>query len=558
MTRIGQYQRPAVSKAIHWGHVMGWLLALVPTIALAAKPYEFHGFDPDSYSPVAREGLQEIFLHRGAMSSYALPLTIVEAMAEAEAKRDLGYDPTSVEGKYFSSGALPSPPSRGVDQSVALGQITFERDGAMLSTGNCFGCHAGMVKGIVVAGLGNNSVMQRPPQGTGDRTSMFALTSALKTDAERKYVTSMMSKPRGPRGASPIVPETTSRGDNFGPFGVWAKGTRLVDPANKGLVAGEGPKELAALIKETKVPPVDPMAWWLMKYKTRDYWYGDGAPDDAGHFAFNFTGTGEEANETHQAHVESTAKVLAYARETQAPLYPGKLNPDLVKLGADLFHGRTEPADEATFRTCADCHGTYSRKNGFSDLSEAGHWAVDYSGDKKLRSVGTDKTYNEVVQKFDPINTHISKLAEYHAAKGTDDLATNYAPLKGKGYVPPPLVGVWATAPYFHNGSVPTINAVLNSKERPEIWERDPSSHAYNLEPVGLVYTELSRDDYEAKIESAADAVYKSKQSLLQMFAYDTAGFGRSNQGHTFGDSLTQQERMAVIEFLKSLSGPDM
>ena len=99
---------------------------------------------------------------------------------------------------------------------------------------------------------------------------------------------------------------------------------------------------------------------------------------------------------------------------------------------------------------------------------------------------------------------------------------------------------------------------MLNSKERPEIWERDPSSHAYNLEPVGLVYTELSRDDYEAKIESAADAVYKSKQSLLQMFAYDTAGFGRSNQGHTFGDSLTQQERMAVIEFLKSLSGPDM
>jgi cytochrome c peroxidase len=281
----------------------------------------------------------------------------------------------------------------------------------------------------------------------------------------------------------------------------------------------------------------------LMKYKTRDYWYGDGAPDDAGHFAFNFTGTGEEANEKHRAHVESTAKVLAYARETQAPLYPGKLNPDLVKQGADLFHGRTEPADESSFRTCADCHGTYTRKDGFPDLSESGHWAVKYSGSEKLRSVGTDKAYNEVVRKFDPINTHISKLAEYHSARGTDELATNYAPLKGKGYVPPPLVGVWATAPYFHNGSVPTINTVLNSKERPEIWERDPSSHAYGLDPVGLVYAELSRDEYKTKLESAADAVYKSKQSLEQMFAYDTAGYGRSNQGHTFGDSLTQTAR---------------
>ena len=258
MTRIAQYRQPAVSNAAHCGLLMGWLLAVAPTIALAAKPYEFHGFDEDLYSPVAREGLQEIFQHRGALSSYALPLTLVEAMAEAEAKRDLGYDPTSVEGKYFSSGALPSPPSRGVDESVALGQVTFERDGAVLSTGNCFGCHAGMVKGMVVAGLGNNSVMQRPPQGTGERTSMFALASALKTDAERKYVTSMMSKRRGPSGASPIVPDTTSRGDNYGPFGVWAKGTRLVDPANKGLIAGEGPKELSALIAETKVPPVDP------------------------------------------------------------------------------------------------------------------------------------------------------------------------------------------------------------------------------------------------------------------------------------------------------------
>ena len=41
------------------------------------------------------------------------------------------------------------------------------------------------------------------------------------------------------------------------------------------------------------------------------------------------------------------------------------------------------------------------------------------------------------------------------------------------GYIAPPLDGVWITAPYFHNGSVPTIEAVLNSKFRPTYWTRD-------------------------------------------------------------------------------------
>jgi hypothetical protein len=34
---------------------------------------------------------------------------------------------------------------------------------------------------------------------------------------------------------------------------------------------------------------------------------------------------------------------------------------------------------------------------------------------------------------------------------------------------------------------------------------------------------------------------------------YDTTRPGRSNRGHTFGDHLTDAERMAVIEYLKTL-----
>ena len=47
------------------------------------------------------------------------------------------------------------------------------------------------------------------------------------------------------------------------------------------------------------------------------------------------------------------------------------------------------------------------------------------------------------------------------------------------GYQAPPLYGVWATAPYFHNGSVPTIEEVLNSSERPQIWQRKQIGRAH-------------------------------------------------------------------------------
>jgi len=527
-------------------------MAIVPFTAIAEDTFEYVGFDPASYSPEGLDGMKEIF--SGRMFNSAAPLSFLEAMAAEDAARkdELGYDPSSVEGKFYGTGMLPSPPNRDVDANVALGQSVFERDGALLSNGNCFACHAGAVNGNVVAGLGNNAIMQSPPRPEGTPTpNMFKLAAALKNDAEKKVMSDMMKRRKG---VSPVIPETTNRGDNFGPFAVWARGAQLSDPAKKGLVAGDEQSDLVALIEDNMVPPVDPMPWWLMKYKVRDYWYGDGNPSDAAHFSFNFTSTQPGANEHHASHVASTAKALAFARETQSPIFPDSLDAALVEQGADIFHGRTAPEDATAFKACFECHGTYTKNPSQPDLSIPGAWTVAYDGSEELKKVRTDPEYNDVVQKLRPISKHINELATYLTA----ELAPVYNHLEGKGYVPPPLVGVWATAPYFHNGSVPTITAVLNSSERPEIWAREQSPFVYNLEEIGLMYDEVTRKDYEACAEKSAAAPYKSKTSLDQMFIYDTTGFGRGNMGHTFGDSLTTNERTAIIEFLKSLSGPDM
>jgi hypothetical protein len=107
--------------------------------------------------------------------------------------------------------------------------------------------------------------------------------------------------------------------------------------------------------------------------------------------------------------------------------------------------------------------------------------------------------------------------------------------------MPPPLDGVWATAPYFHNGSVPTIELVLNSKARPAVWERvDQDDTNYDEDALGW--------PWKAPSYSQADAPADEKPHV-----YDTSYWSQSNTGHTFGDALTDSERRSVIEYLKTL-----
>lgn len=101
------------------------------------------------------------------------------------------------------------------------------------------------------------------------------------------------------------------------------------------------------------------------------------------------------------------------------------------------------------------------------------------------------------------------------------------------GYVAPPLDGIWATAPYLHNGSVPTLEDLLNSYQRPDYWHRSGESNDYDYQKIGWNYT-----------------VEKNGKGK---WTFDTTLPGYSNTGHYFGDHLTKGERGAVIEYLKTL-----
>ena len=97
----------------------------------------------------------------------------------------------------------------------------------------------------------------------------------------------------------------------------------------------------------------------------------------------------------------------------------------------------------------------------------------------------------------------------------------------------PPLDGIWITAPYLHNGSVPTLDALLNSKSRPKYWTRDFDKPVYDYELIGWKYREETRPSGSA--------------------TYNTELPGYGNYGHYFGDALSEADRKAVIEYLKTL-----
>ena len=176
-----------------------------------------------------------------------------------------------------------------------------------------------------------------------------------------------------------------------------------------------------------------------------------------------------------------------------------------------------------------------------------------------LRNVRTDPAYNETLKKLAPIAEHINKLSAYFEAQGTPELAPHAVVPDKDGYVAPPLVGVWASAPYFHNGSVPTVEAVLNSSLRPEIWARDNRDpHAYDLVNLGMRCHIVSRQEFDDSAATAAGKSFLSPPVIEHAAMYDAKAFGHGNTGHTFGDHLTTTERHAIIEFLKSLSGPYM
>ena len=345
---------------------------------------------------------------------------------------------------------------------------------------NCLLCHGGRVAGQTIIGLANSTL---------DLQSLF---------------------------------EDLSSADGFSmrfPFQFsYVRGT--VDPINPSVFLTQfRDAELNVRPHPVKLPMgtdicSDPPAWWLLKRKKTRDWNGlIDARSTRVDMVNLFTplNSGDYVKKQEQAF----ADISSYLLSIEAPKYPFPVDSSLAARGKELFK-----------ENCARCHGSYGPNghypNKIVDLDEIGT-------DPRL-TLAVSEQFKEIFNK--------SWLAREIGADGKPIQAAVH-----RGYQAPPLDGIWATAPYFHNSSAPTVYDVLNSKARPKIYTRSYRTEKEDYDPVklGLKITILQQSP-DPKLPG-----YERRK------IYDTTQPGRGNAGHNFGDDLADAERMAVIEYLKTL-----
>ncbi len=255
----------------------------------------------------------------------------------------------------------------------------------------------------------------------------------------------------------------------------------------------------------TRFGPQQAPAWWLLARKER--LYVDAAGDASGHrstmatlVAFGVT------PDQLQAREPDFEDIAHFMRATRVPCWNlSTLDPETRARGQQVFDAR-----------CAECHGRHS-----GEAASFPNTIVD------VADVGTDPMR---AMSFGPAEATALNASWF----GQPPLMST------GGYLAQPLLGIWARAPYFHNGSVPDLVGVIDSTLRPTRWMRTGSELAdYDAIRVGFRFTEVANPPDP-----------NTREGRL---VYDTTRPGMSNAGHTYGDSLSLQERNDLLEYLRGL-----
>jgi mono/diheme cytochrome c family protein len=253
----------------------------------------------------------------------------------------------------------------------------------------------------------------------------------------------------------------------------------------------------------------DPGAWWLVKHSAR--LYCDGAGNALGHrtmmamlLAFGMPFAQLIALD------ETIENLRHYVLSIERPTWPGPPLDHQARI-----RGRLIFDDQ-----CATCHGVHS-----GDEAAYPNAVVD------LEWVGTDPERTAQFAADEAAWINAGWFAQDHPMEATH------------GYLAPPLAGVWATAPYLHNGSIPTLRALLVPAERPVAWRqigRPDEPGSWDFEAVGVRW-------------QAVDGPANAGATLEERRIHDARRPHLDNSGHEFGAGLDEEQLQDLLEYLKGL-----
>jgi hypothetical protein len=392
----------------------------------------------------------------------------------------------------------PLPGRTGKNAQVPYNWTVHTTDsGAEIASLNCLECHAGRFNGELVVGLGKADVDYTENRG--------ALLGGIEI-------------PAIPILGIEELARFVERYQVLGPaIQMNTVGTNPADEVAVVLAAHRDRETLAWSDEpHSEIPdivaPVDTPPWWRTKKKHGLFYNGMARGDHRGTMMFASSLCTDSVEEAEQI-LSYFNNIQAYIESLEAPAYPFAIDETLAEDGALVFAA-----------TCAGCHGSYAEDDA-------------------------DEVYPNLIFELDVIGTD-PLVAQYSSASPLIEWFNNS--VYGEttqlvvddpviGYTAPPLDGIWATAPFFHNGSVPTLELVLDSNARPRWWKRvDYDSANFDEAELGWPWIEVPY--------SWADAPDDERKHV-----YDTTQLGHGNGGHDFGDALSTEERTAVLEYLKTL-----
>ncbi|MEH1924984.1 cytochrome c [Nostoc sp.] len=195
--------------------------------------------------------------------------------------------------------------------------------------------------------------------------------------------------------------------------------------------------------------------------------------------------------------VKDLQRVEDYISELPPPKYPFAVDQQLATQGKEIFSS-----------TCASCHAFGGKRTGKVI---------------PVAEVGTDRHR---------LDMWTQQAADTYNKFG-DGYPWDFKELrKTDGYVSVSLDGLWLRAPYLHNGSVPSLQDLLEKPEnRPQSFYR--GFDVYDQKKVGFIS--------------------EGEEAERVGFKYDISVPGNSNQGHLYGTDLPAKEKQALIEYLKTL-----
>jgi len=383
----------------------------------------------------------------------------------------------------------------GEDGGKPLQYVVDERGNWVM---NCFACHGGEVAGQVVPGAPNTH---------------FALQT-LTEDVRRTKL--RLDKPLGRMDvASTVIP----LGGTVGTTNAVMFGVVLLNYRDAALNVHADRPAPKLRHHDMDAPP-----WW--HYHKRKQIYIDGFAPKGHRALMQFLLVRENGPEKFHQWEDDFRQIEAYLNSLRPPKYPFEIDEKLAEEGRIVFN-----------QNCARCHGRYDEQASYPSRMVS------------LEEIGTD-----------PVR-YAALTAEHRRRYGQSWFAEGELRQRvvdqPKGYVAPPLDGVWASAPYLHSGSVPTLWHLLHPDQRPQVWRRNDQAPD-DEKQVKTTRSSRSTAGYDRRrVGLAVDTLDEVPQSITvaaQMRQYfDTRRYGKSASGHLYPDRLSEPQKRAVLEYLKTL-----